>query len=230
VLDPTYRAGNLRRIALLDQLEALEARSGAPYSVALGELGPPELSKLLWEAHLLKLAYQTISTVLKETPETIANALMHTLEVDPRLCQTITSVGIPILLPNGYTLLRGPKLNIPEDNLANEVIIRVADVDIWANKGWVDLRPENFQLWQDRFARIQREANRRQSRGSASLSRALYSAGDNIEIGALVAWIFNNEPDPQRNDAEGKPRLGSDTASSKTHFVANRDLCIPPRD
>src|SRR5690606_15594707 len=77
VMTPSFRAGVLRQTAL-DKLAFIEKETNS-HSVALGQLGPPELSKLLYEAHLLKLNYQTLVNVM-ETPaseitETVYNYL-----------------------------------------------------------------------------------------------------------------------------------------------------------
>ncbi len=58
LMGSSYRAGVLRSGAT-EHLERLEAETGT-HSVALGQLGPPELSKLLWEAELLKLTYHSL--------------------------------------------------------------------------------------------------------------------------------------------------------------------------
>ena len=52
VMGPTYRAGLMRHWAL-EKLRALEEQHGVR-SVAFENLGPPRLSKLLFEAHLLR--------------------------------------------------------------------------------------------------------------------------------------------------------------------------------
>ncbi|HEX5630264.1 MAG TPA: hypothetical protein VFY15_01260, partial [Acidimicrobiia bacterium] len=69
VLGPSYRAGVLRS-RVLDELRSLEEATGT-HGVALGQLGPPELSKLLWEAELLALGYGTLPAVLAATPDEI---------------------------------------------------------------------------------------------------------------------------------------------------------------
>ncbi len=65
-------------------------------------------------------------------------------------------------------------------------------VDEWARKGWVDLRPENMAVWQDRFIRMRRTQHRLRTRGSSSVTMETYLP-DTIEIGAVAAWIFNND-------------------------------------
>ncbi len=190
VLNPTYRAGYLRHHAL-EELTRLE-RETESHSVALGQLGPPELGKLLWEAHLLKLKYGALSAVLEQDAKTLAATLYALVQDDDHLRQTITSIGLPILTPDGCALLRGPFIRIPEAPGTNSVPLNPDNVEKWAAKGWVDLRPQNFERWLERFRRMQREAQRIRGRGSAAITRQAYLS-DDISAGAVVGWIFNNE-------------------------------------
>ncbi len=189
VLTPSYRAGVLRQAAL-EKLERIEEETGS-HSVALGQLGPPQLSKLLYEAHLLKLNYGTLSAVLAATAEEIAQTLFDHLRRDDILRTTITSIGVPILTPAGDCLIRGPRLNIPE-SIYHEIDADPARIDAWAAKGWVDLRPSNFRLWRDRFERMQRTKHMLHTRGTSSVTMKTYLP-ETIEIGAVVAWLFINE-------------------------------------
>ena len=190
VMNPTYRAGYLRHFAL-DEITRLEHELQM-HSVSVGQLGPPELGKLLWEAHLLELACGTLSRVLERSPEELAAELHALVTGDPGLCQTITSVGLPLLTPDGRTLLRGPFIRIPEAPGANRASVTPETVDKWAAKGWVDLRPSNLRRWRERFGKMQREAQRLRGRGSSAVTREAY-LGDAISPGAVVGWIFNNE-------------------------------------
>jgi hypothetical protein len=194
VMNPTYRAGNLRHMAL-EEAESLERRyanSGDSPSIALGSLGPPELGKLLWEAHLLKVRYGTLSAVLQQSSDTLAAEISSLIERDDKLRQTINSVGLPILTPDGQSLIRGPLIRIPEIPGVNKVKVTNESVDKWADKGWVDLRPQNFERWRERFARMSRRPHMLDERGSAGIKREMYSHED-IRVGAVVGWIFNNE-------------------------------------
>ncbi len=196
VMNPTYRAGYLRHRALTD-LERLEAETRT-HSVALGHLGPPELSKLLWEAELFKLRYETLRAVLKHTPEEISEELTELIQSEEfdRMCQTIISLGLPILLPDGKQIMRGPRISIPE-RIEPGVRITEEDVNAWAQKGWVDLRTQNMVLWQERFEKMERSRQDIRGRGSAAVTIEGYIY-DNIRIGEVVGWIFNNEQDGYR--------------------------------
>jgi hypothetical protein len=190
VMPPTYRAGYLHQQAL-NELTQLEEETET-HSIALGQLGPPQLSKLLWEAELLSLEFQTLSAVLEHDPEAIANKLYQRIRWDAKLRRTITSIGVPILAPEGDQLLRGPFIRIPEIDGAEHAIITPDSIDRWAAKGWVDLRPKNFEQWQARFQMMEEARQRVRGRGSAAITREAYLFED-IRPGTIVGWIFNNE-------------------------------------
>lgn len=189
VMTPSYRAGVLRQTAL-DKLARIEEETQS-HSVALGQLGPPELSKLLFEAYLLKLNYGTLRQVVRTPAGEIATTLYTFLQTQDVLRTTITSIGVPILTPDGERLIRGPRLNIPE-SIYRELPVTAEDVDLWARKGWVDLRPGNITAWQERFQRMRRTQHMLHTRGTSSVTLKTYLP-ETIEIGAVVAWIFNNE-------------------------------------
>ncbi|MCA9970394.1 MAG: hypothetical protein KC425_09265 [Anaerolineales bacterium] len=189
IMDPSYRAGVLRQTAL-DKLARLEQETES-HSVALGQLGPPELSKLLYEAHLLKLTHGTLRNVIHTPASELSESLYDFLMGNELLRTTIVSIGVPILTPDGQSLIRGPRLNIPE-SIYHEVDVEADELDIWARKGWVDLRPQNMQAWQDRFQRMRRTQHMLHTRGTSSVTLKVY-LHEKIEIGAVVAWLFNND-------------------------------------
>ncbi|MEK6572213.1 MAG: short-chain dehydrogenase, partial [Bacteroidota bacterium] len=93
-LEPTYRAGFLFESAIktLDELEKKHKVS----SVAFEILGPPRLSKLLYEAHLLRLACGEMKVVINTKSEVLAEKLQSILERDRHLRAQIISIGVPI--------------------------------------------------------------------------------------------------------------------------------------
>jgi hypothetical protein len=190
VMGPTYRGGVLRQ-RVLDTLSALERDTGT-HSVALGQLGPPELSKLLWEAEILAALYGTLSAVLEEQPEAISKQAEDLLSTRISLRDTITSLGLPILGGDGTTLHRGPFIRIPELAGADEVDVTPENRDRWAEKGWVDLRPGNFAAWQRRLAAMQAARPGAAQPGSAGVTPET-TLSDAIEIGAAAAWVLRHE-------------------------------------
>lgn len=184
VMGPTFRAGTLRDAAL-ERLRQLGAEHGE--SVAFEILGPPRMSKLLYEAFLLKKVYENISVALKDTPEAMSQKLMDLVSADAALRQQIISIGVPILMPDGKRILRGP-------------VIKSED----AEHGWVDLTPENMAAWKTRLKGVRAmlkeqssgESSSRFDRGYPSLRKWL--AEDKFEIGELVAWVSINEEQGRR--------------------------------
>jgi hypothetical protein len=75
--------------------------------------------------------------------------------------------------------------------------VTAENVDAWARKGWVDLRPGNYAGWQKRFQNMQRSQSLLHTRGSSAISMKTYLP-DTIEIGSIVAWIFMNEEEGYR--------------------------------
>jgi hypothetical protein len=189
IINPSFRAGVLRQTAL-DKLARIEEETRS-HSVALGQLGPPELSKLLYEAHILRLNYQTLRNVLETTATELSETLYHFIMENELLRTQITSIGVPILAPDGRQLIRGPRLNIPE-SIYHEVDLTDENVDAWAQKGWVDLRPSNCKTWQERFERMRRTQHMLHTRGTSSVTMKTYLP-ETIEIGSVVAWLFNND-------------------------------------
>jgi hypothetical protein len=196
VLDPSYKAGLVRSVALQDLAQA-ESSSGLP-SIALGRLGPPELSKLLFEAWLLREAFETLDGVLKgedgpRTPDQVSTIIEQRLASTAVRCLA-PSIGIPILDAAGTTILRGPRINVPEvkSHDSSVSLADPSDVDRWARKGWVDLRPANMSTWLNRIAKMIDARIELRDEGSAAASIASYFPVG-FEIGEVVAWIFNNE-------------------------------------
>jgi NAD(P)-dependent dehydrogenase (short-subunit alcohol dehydrogenase family) len=189
VMPPSYRAGYLRGV-VIERLKQLERETGVP-SIAIGQLGPPELTKLLYEAHLLKMRYKTLMAVIEADPEEMAESV-YRLVCHNKIRDMITSIGVPILSPDGRKLFRGPFLRIPEIKGERRVRVTRADVDRWERKGWVDLRPENMRVWQQRFRIMAQNIGAMVDQGSAAITRASYTS-EKINIGEVVGWIFNNE-------------------------------------
>jgi len=197
VLNPSYKAGLVRSAAMSDLAHADES-ADLP-SVALGRLGPPELSKLLFEAQLLKECYGSLRDVLtgpngpREATE-LSTALTEQLRHSGVL-RTAPSIGIPVLSADGTELIRGPRINVPELSGLNKNNVSLADarqVDAWAEKGWIDLRPTNMKKWLHRLSQMVDSRLELRDVGSAAASIRSYLP-TTFEIGEVVAWIFNNE-------------------------------------
>jgi hypothetical protein len=191
VLNPSYKAGLLRNAALND-LSIIQEESGVP-SIALGRLGPPELSKLLFEAHLFKHAFGSMSAVLQCSDQELSEHLAAVLG-PAGVADSAPSIGIPVLMPDGKTLLRGPRINVPElvGHSTSVPLGNSKQVEAWAAKGWIDLRPGNMALWKKRLDKMVHSRGVLRDAGSAAASIRTYMS-DTFEPGEVVAWIFNNE-------------------------------------
>jgi len=196
ILGSTYKAGLLRPAAL-EKLARLEERYGVP-SIALGRLGPPGLAKHLFEAYLFRRRYGSLASVLAlsdgaDPGEKVSRELFELLETDPLLASLSTSIGIPILCPNGRTLLRGPVISAPPyRSFRSRVPVDGERLEEYAAT-WVDLRPARMTWWLDVFDKMHESRFSREGGGWATerVDRASYLS-DAIEIGNVVAWIFSN--------------------------------------
>jgi NAD(P)-dependent dehydrogenase (short-subunit alcohol dehydrogenase family) len=187
-MGPSYRAGFLREAAL-NRLHALETEHEAD-SVAFEILGPPRLSKLLFEAYLLQRACTRISAALARSPEDLAEALWRQVCDEPGLRQRVISIGIPILAPDGKRLLRGPACKSGD-----------------AEHGWVDLRPGNMGRWKERLAALRASLMAAQVGETGSgIDRAYpsareWTADDRFDVGEIAGWVFIHEEKGRRGKA-----------------------------
>ena len=184
-LGPTYRAGLLRGAAL-SRLRELEKRHRID-SVAFEILGPPRLSKLLYEAYLLKRTCGTVKNVLAQTPEQLSAELWEFVRRDDDTRVRIISIGLPILLPDGARMLRGP-------------IVKGQD----AHAGWVDLTPANLQRWQELLKAIVAELTTDALTDASSRidrrfpGQRAWAPDDGLDIGEIAGWLFIHEDAGER--------------------------------
>ncbi len=201
-LAPTYRAGFLLNSAL-KKMEKLEKEHGAQ-SVAFEVLGPPRLSKLLHEAHLLQICFGDMKTVVHTDPKVLSRRLSALVHENQKLRTQIISIGIPILLPDGKTLLRGPEIKIPTYRGTNELEITPKQVELWANDGWVDLRVSNMEVWKSRFRKIMSNVGVIPEGNTSSQyfrTREYWKYFTEIDPGKIVGWIFTEEEQGMRMKA-----------------------------
>ncbi|MEW6702948.1 MAG: short-chain dehydrogenase [Bacteroidota bacterium] len=201
-LEPTYRAGFMQHAAVdkLDELEKIYNTN----SVAFELLGPPRLSKLLHEINILKIICGGMKQILKETPADLSNKAFELLKNNSKLRNEIISIGIPILLADGKSLLRGNDIKIPPFRGDNELEITPDAVDMWAHDGWVDLRELNMKTWQKRIKTIIDEAEKINPTDTSSMhvrTKKYWNNFETIDIGKVVGWIFIKEEKGERMKA-----------------------------
>jgi hypothetical protein len=184
---PTYRAGVMREAAL-QRMAEMEEEHGVE-SVAYEMLGPPRLSKLLFEAAILgRLFDGNLHAAAALDAERVAADADQLLRADEDLRTRILSIGLPILLPDGEHLLRGPDVKVgPQTG-------EPAEHQRLAENGWVDLRPSNWLRWRDRAAAMVATLDGSAGPEAGSV-RDLepWQTGRRIRPGALAAWVFREE-------------------------------------
>jgi hypothetical protein len=204
VMGPSYRAGVLRHRAI-EFARHLEDEHGVE-SVAFEILGPPRLSKLLFEAYMLKRTFATLQAVAETNPQALSQALVRLVTEDADMRRRAISIGIPILMADGATLLcaererRDHRWEWQPWEVASNAINR------WAETEWIDLRVSNMARWQARAANILAEAGRLPSPDFDSSSGwgrlltdpATWQLQSQINVGEVVGWIFMNEDKGER--------------------------------
>src|SRR5438034_2727665 len=142
------------RGAALERLRTLERDAGSR-GVAFEMLGPPRLTKLLWESYLCGLLHPSVRALAESQAAELSRAAHARIERDATLRSHILSVGIPILTPDGERVYRGGQVAVPAEG-------GDGGAPWWAApRGWGDLRPEQFATWIPRAGAVRGEAERR---------------------------------------------------------------------
>jgi len=194
VMGPTYRGGILRNSAL-EQLKELEEETGVD-SVAFEMLGPPRLSKLLYEAYILKRIAVSFETAITSSAEELSEKAEMLVKSDAKLRAQMLSVGLVIMLPNGKSYLRGNDVKIPPYRGQTELETTSENIEKWCNDGWIDLRTENMLSWQRRLERIINDVNVIPTGDTSSRfthSRVYWENFQTIDGGKIASWIFEVE-------------------------------------
>ena len=192
-MEPTYRAGYMQHMAVqkLSQLERMHNIN----SVAFELLGPPRLSKLLFEIHIISLFCRNMKDILKLTPEELSGRAFEIIIKNSGLRNEILSIGIPILLPEGDKLLRSSMIKIPAFRGENELDITPENIEKWSSEGWLDLRPANMLKWQKRISDLIEEAENIIGDSSSMHVRTkdFWNNFEDINIGKICSWLFIHE-------------------------------------
>jgi hypothetical protein len=195
VMGATYRAGFLREFAI-ERMRRLIERTGK-YGVAFEILGPPRLSKLLFEAEILRRVYGTMEKVVMERAEEISEKAEDLIRKDRELRTQAISIGIPILLKDGRTLLFSSNRKPEKGWEVENWVINDSSIEHWARTEWIDLRENNMSLWKSRFEKILEEEKRVENVTGSIFDRSEDfwardpSTGEHlIDPGEVVGWIF----------------------------------------
>lgn len=187
---PTYRAGILREAAL-KRLDQLAIRHHAR-SVAFEMLGPPRLTKLLYEAFIWSRLCPSVAALAAADPAKLGLEAEALLAGDTSLRAEIVSIGLPIVHPDGTRITRGPHVVVPPAEGAPLSS---------APRGWVDLRAANCALWVARAGRMLEQAAARAGRTGSGSDEEWFAIepAEPIEPWRLAAWIFRHEDAGERS-------------------------------
>jgi hypothetical protein len=147
------------------------------------------------------LASYSLGKLIKEKPQQLTKRITRLITANEKLRASIISIGIPILLPDGKSMLRGPEIKIPPYHGKKEVAINADELNKWAHDGWVDLREANMELWQRRVHKIFEEINTLPPNDNSSrfYRDVRYWVKDGeINIGKLVSWVVLTEEHGER--------------------------------
>ncbi|MCK6615260.1 MAG: short-chain dehydrogenase [Ignavibacteriaceae bacterium] len=198
-LNPSYRAGYMQHFAV-NKMAELEKLSGID-SVAFEMLGPPRLSKLLYEIYLISKIAGSMKSAAVYDAKKLSDGCFKLISEDKELTSRIVSIGIPVLFPDGKTLLRGNDVKIPVQTGNEFLPMDQKTIDIWANDGWVDLRKENMSQWKKRLKALMEEADAISDDDSSSLhvrTKSYWNNYETIDPGRVVSWIFIHEEKGKR--------------------------------
>lgn len=198
-LGSTYRAGLLQNTAMkkINQLE----KDNDCDSIAFELLGPPRLSKLLFEAYILKRIEKSIKNVLKASPEELSKKAFELINTDDNLRSQMLSIGLVVLLPDGKTYLRGKDVKIPAKAGLDEIKIDEKIIDKWCFEAWVDLRTSNFVAWQKLLNKIKQQAEVvgvDETGSRYTYTRDYWDDFEDINEGKIVGWVFEFEDEGWR--------------------------------
>lgn len=199
VMGPTYRAGALRHRAIA-YARRLEAERGVS-SIAFEILGPPRLSKLLFEAHFLRTVAGTLEAVATADAEELADRLDAAIRTDPSLRIPAISIGIPILRSDGKSLLCADRTERDHAWERQPWSVTPDSIDRWADTEWIDLRAQNIARWKartKRFLALASETPSPEADSSSQFDRegsdpATWQVQPEIDPGEIVGWIFSTE-------------------------------------
>lgn len=192
-LGPTYRGGLLQNTAV-KKLKALEKQHDLS-SVAFELLGPPRLSKLLYESYLLWLVTEKMSNINNFTAKELSAKCKEVIKNNVKLRSQILSIGLPIIIDeNNY--LKGNVVKIPVRGGETKLKLNANHIDKYAYEGWIDLRESNFVSWINRINNIMKQTESIDKNDTSSRHTYTYDYWNDFETyepGKIGGWIFENE-------------------------------------
>ena len=193
-LEPTYRGGMLRSIAL-DTVKQMEKENDVD-SVAFELLGPPRLSKLLYEGYLIRKIAGSMKKFMEMKPCEMSKLAYDMIQNNDKLRQQMLSIGLVILSPDGKKYIRGRDVKVPVQRAEKAYELTEENLNRWCTEGWIDLRESSWVEWQDRIKKIMNQA--KSILGDATGSRYYYTEKhwgnfEEFDEGKIVGWVFEFE-------------------------------------
>ena len=136
--------------------------------------------------------------------EELSKKCFEIITNDADLRNEILAIGIPVLLPNGASLLRGNTIKIPAFRGENILDVNQKNINNWANEGWVDLRVSNMKKWQSRLTELIEEAETITAINTSSMhvrTKDYWNNFEEISIGKVCSWLFIHEEQGKRMKA-----------------------------
>ncbi|MDQ1267280.1 MAG: Short-chain dehydrogenase, partial [Bacteroidota bacterium] len=193
-LGPTYRGGMLQHIAV-NKIDELEAEHGVD-SIAFELLGPPRLSKLLFEAYILRRIVKSINGIINSNAEELSFMAAKLIKSDKALRSQMLSIGLVVLLPDGQNYLRGSFVKIPAQRAEEKIEVTPERINNWCEEGWIDLRIANFEKWISLANEIKAHALEVASDDTSSRYTYTTNYWDNFETineGKIIGWVFEHK-------------------------------------
>ena len=134
--------------------------------------------------------------IINDDPKALSDKCNNIIVTNDKLRNQIISIGIPILLPDGKTLLRAENIKIPPFRGENELDITKENIDKWATEGWVDLRTNNMKKWQKRLSELIKEAESIPDSDTSSThvrTKVYWNNFEELNIGRICSWLFIHE-------------------------------------
>jgi len=193
-LEPTYRGGMLRSVAL-DTVKKMEKENDVD-SVAFELLGPPRLSKLLYEGYLIRKIAGSMKKFMELKPAEMSKLAYEMIRNNDKLRQQMLSIGLVVLSPDGKKYIRGRDVKVPVQRAEKEYDLTNENINKWCYEGWIDLRECSWIEWQDRIRKIMEQA--KNIIGDSTGSRYYYTENhwgnfDEFDEGKIVGWVFEFE-------------------------------------
>ena len=156
---------------------------------------------------MLKRIFGTIHAVAEKDPQSMTDAVAQLVREDKHLRSQAISIGIPILMPDGKTLLcadRGRRDHRWEWQAWDT---SPDAIDRWCEMEWIDLRVQNMARWKQRMQDILRDAacvpnadfDSSSGWGRAMFDAATWELDPEINLGEVAGWIFSCEEKGQRH-------------------------------